>query len=171
MGQKMFHHKLRSKAPSECFKLPVIRDVHVHGTATSVQYAHPYYHHHLQVDSQTLQWGFCVFSSGSGCLWLMASCAELSRLLFPAERGRQRDQGAADASPQPSVKHGWCTTLWPNAPITQGLQLKMGLHFISTEKPGNVCLRDINTRRSAKNWKQAASRQFPYSYWTGGDVL
>lgn len=69
------------------------------------------------------------------------------------------------ASPQPSVKHGWCTTLWPNSPITEALQQKNGFAFFfflnSTEKPGNTCPRDINTCRSAKNWKQASSLQFP----------
>lgn len=33
--------------------------------------------------------------------------------------------------------------------------------FISIEKPGNMCLRDTNTCRSAKNRKQASSQQFP----------
>lgn len=107
-------------------------------------------------------------------LWMPLAQGQLCWALpaaVPGGAGPAEGCGSRCCIPQPSVEHGWCTTLWPNSPITLGLQPKTALRFISTEKPGNMCLRDINTRRSAKNWKQASSQEFPCSYWTGGDVL
>lgn len=108
---------------------------------------------HLQANSQILQWGFSVLCFGYLWLWLLASSPELSRLLMLWSGAGRGITELPDASPQPSVQHGWCTTLWPNSPITEGLKQKLDLHFffISTEKPGNMYLRDINTCSSAKN--------------------